>query len=184
MVDHIDQAVDVVIPCMEGLDGSDDGREKIADISGYGSSARSVYLIKRKADIELIRKRLSMKNRLLLRAFNTNAYYSCDIAEMQQKVLEHMTSTSAYSLIMELDNINQHCIDTSLNNMDERVTSTLNRLLHDQSITFSQWQEMIADQLESLLDSLYFQPNTRRVRPMINLFLFILFLLIQEDVPL
>jgi hypothetical protein len=178
MVDHINQAIDVVIPCLHGLDGSDDEEEKMVDISGYGSNTRPLYLIKRKEDIELIRKRLSAKNRVLLRAFSTHAYYSCDIAEMQQKVLQHMTSTGAYSLIMELDKTKQHCIDTCLNNTDERVTCTLNRLLHDQSITFSQWQEMRVDRLDSRLDSLYFLPNTSRVSPMTNLFLFILFLLI------
>jgi hypothetical protein len=92
MVDHIRQAIYVVIPCLHGLDGSDDEEEKIVDISGYGSNARPLHLIKRKEDIEQIRKRLSAKNRVLLRAFSTNAYYSCDIAEMQQKVLQHMTT--------------------------------------------------------------------------------------------
>ena len=178
MVDHLRQAIDVVIPCLPGLDGSDDEEEKIVDISSYGSNTRPLYLIKRKEDIELIRKRLSAKKRVLLRAFSTNAYYSCDIAEMQQKVLQHMTSTGAYALIMALDKTKQRCIDTCLNNMDERVTCKLSRLLHDQSITFAQWQEMRVDRLESRLDSLYFLPNTRRVSPMTNLFLLIFFRLI------
>ena len=166
MVDQINQAIDVVIPCMHGIDG---GEEKIIDLSGYGSKTRHLYLIKRKKDMASIRKHLSMKKRVLLRAFNSYAYYSCDIAEMQQKVHEHMASTGAYSMIVELDNTNRHCIDICLNGMDERVRCTLNTLLYDQSITFSQWRKMRVDRLESRLDSLYFLPNTRRVRALIDL---------------
>ena len=167
----MNQAIDIIIPCMIGMDGREHEDDRIIDLSGYGSKTRPLYLIKQKHDVELIRKRLLEKKRVLLRTFNTYAYYSCDIAEMQQKVLEHMTSTGAYSLIVELDNTNRHCIDTCLNDMDERVKCTLNTLLLDQSITFSQWRQMRVDRLDSRLDSLYFLPNTRRVRPLIDLFL-------------
>jgi hypothetical protein len=168
MVDQINQAIDVVIPCMIGMDGSEDEDEKLIDLSGYGSKTRPLYLIKRKKDMASIRKQLSVKKRVLLRTFNTYAYYSCDIAEMQQKVSDHMTSTGAYSLIAELDSTDQDCIGTYLNTVDERVTCSLNQLLHDRSITFSQWQQMKVDRLESQLDSLYFLPNTRRVRHRID----------------
>ena len=168
-VDHMNQAIDIIIPCMIGMDGGDNEDEKIIDLSGYGSKTRPLYLIKRQKDIASIRKDLSMKKRVLLRTFNSYAYYSCDIAEIQQKVHEHMTNTGAYSLIMELDTSNRHCIDTSLNDMDKRVRCTLNTLLHDRSITFSQWQQMKVDRLESRLDSLYFLPNTRRVRALTDL---------------
>ena len=178
------QAIDIIIPCMIGMDGSEHEDENIIDLSGHGSKTRPLYLIKRKNDAESIRKHLFEKNRVLLRAFNTNAYYSCAIAEMQQKVHEHMTHTGAYSLIMELDTSNRHCTDTSLNDIDDRVRWTLNTLLHDQSITFSQWQEMSVDRLESRLDSHYFLPNTRRVRPLSDLFMSIRFLSTQEKVPL
>ena len=173
MVDHINQAIDVIIPVITGADGSDveNEGEKRIDISGYESNARPVYLIERKKDTELIRKHLFAKNRVLLRTFNTYAYYSCDIAEMQQKVLEHMSTTGAYSLIMELDNTNRHCIATYLTDMDARVACSLNQLLHDQSITVLQWQQMKVELRESRLDSLYFRPNTRRVRHMREPFL-------------
>jgi hypothetical protein len=165
----MNQAIDIIIPCMIGMDGSENEDEKIIDLSGYGSKTRPSYLIKRKKDIASIRKDLSMKKRVLLRAFNSYAYYSCDIAEMQQKVREHMACTGAYSLITELDNTNRHYIDVCLNTMDERVACSLNQLLHDRSITFSQWQQMKVDRLDSRLDSLYFLPNTRRVRALTNL---------------
>jgi hypothetical protein len=67
---------------------------------------------------------------------------------MQQKVLQHMTSTGAYSLIMELNETNQQDIEKHLNNMDKRITFTLNNLLHDQSITLSQWKKMKTIHLE------------------------------------
>ena len=169
MVDQINQAIDVVIPCMNGADGAEDEDEKIIDISGYGTNTRPLYLIKRKKDIQLIRKQLFAKNRVLLRAFNTHAYYSCETTEIEQKALKHMASTGAYSLIVELDSTNQHCMDTHLNNMDKRITCMLNNLLQDQSITFSQWQQMKIERLGSRLDSLYFLPDTRRVRPTIDL---------------
>ena len=165
----MNQAIDIIIPCMIGMDGSESEDEKIIDLSGYGSHSRPLYLVKQKHDVDLIRKRLLEKKCVLLRAFNSYAYYSCDIAEMQQKVYEHMASTGAYSLIVELDNTNGHCIDICLNDMDERVRCTLNTLLYDQSITFSQWRKMRVDRLDSRLDSLYFLPNTRRVRTLIDL---------------
>ena len=173
MVDHIHQTIDVVIPCLHGLNGSDDEEEKIVDISGYGTNTRPLYLIKRKEDIELIRKHLSVKNRVLVRAFNTNAYYSCETTEIEQKVLKHMASTGAYSLIVELDSTNRDDLDTPLNNVHERITCTLNTLLQDQSITFSQWQQMKVERPASRLDTLYFRPDTRRVRHPVDLFLFI-----------
>jgi hypothetical protein len=175
MVDQINQAIDVVIPYMDEADGAEDEDKKIIDISGYGTNTRPLYLIKRKRDVEWIRKRLFEKKRLLLRTFNTYAYYACDIAEMQQKVHEHMSNTGAYALRVELGSAHWHGIDTCLNEMDERVRCTLNTLWHDRSITFSQWQEMRVDRLNSRLDSLYFLPNTRRVRPLIDLLLSIRF---------
>ena len=65
MVDQINQAIDVVIPCMNEADGADDEDEKIIDLSGYGSKTRPLCLIKRRKDIASIRKDLSMKKRVL-----------------------------------------------------------------------------------------------------------------------
>ena len=175
MVDQINQAIDVVIPCMNEADGADDEDEKIIDVSGYGTNTRPLYLIKRKKDLELIRKHLSMKKRVLLRTLNTHAYYSCATTEIEQKVRKHMASTGAYSLIVELDSTHQQYLDTHLNNVDERISCTLNHLLQDQSITFSQWQQMKVERCASRLDSLYFLPDTRRVRHTVDLFLFISF---------
>jgi hypothetical protein len=165
----MNQAIDIIIPCVIGMDGREHENERLIDLSGYGSNSRPLYLIKQKHDVELFRKRLLEKKRVLLRAFNSYAYYSCDIAEMQQKVHEHMASTGAYSWLVELDNTNRHCIDICLNGMDEQVRCTLNTLLYDQSITFSQWRKMRVDRHESRLDSLYFLPNTRRVRTLADL---------------
>jgi hypothetical protein len=143
MVDQMNQAIDVVIPWMDEVDGiEDEDDEKIIDISGYKTNVRPLYLIKRKKDIAFIRQQFKAKHRLLLRTFNTYAYYACEITEMQQKVLQHMTSTGAYSLIMELNETNQQDIEKHLNNRDKRITFTLNNLLHDQSITLSQWKKM------------------------------------------
>ena len=173
MVDQINQAVDVVIPCMDEADGAEDEDETIINISGYGTNTRPLYLIKRKKDIELIRKHLSVKKRVLLRTFNTNAYYSCETTEIEQKVRKHMASTGAYLLIVELDSTNRDYLDTHLNNVDERISCTLNDLLHHQSITFSQWQQMKVERLASRLDSLYFLPDTRRVRHTVDLSLYL-----------
>jgi hypothetical protein len=173
MADQINQAIDVVIPCMDEAGGAEDEDEKIIDLSGYGSKTRPLYLIKRRKDMASIRKDFSMKKRVLLRAFNSYAYYSCDIAEVQQKVHEHMASTGAYSLIVKLDSTNRDYLDTHLNNVDERITCTLNTLLQDQSIRFSQRQQMKVERPASRVDSLYFLPDTRRVRHTVDLFLFI-----------
>ena len=60
--DHTNQAIDIIIPCMIGMDGSEHEDEKIIDLSGYGSKTRPLYGIKQKHDVELIRKRLLEKS--------------------------------------------------------------------------------------------------------------------------
>lgn len=178
MGDQIHQAIDVIIPCMSGVNGSevgdeqDDDDKKLVNISGYETTKRPLYLIRRTKYLKPIREQLKAKNRLLLSAWCTYAYYSCEITEMQQKVLEHMTSTGAYHLIMELESTDHDRTDNHLKAIDERVTSTLNQLSDDQSITWSQWRKMRVSRSRSRLDSLYFLPNTRRVRHRLNPFLF------------
>jgi hypothetical protein len=70
---------------------------------------------------------------------------------------------------MELNHTNQHETENYLNMMDERITLTLNNLLHDQSITALQWARMKPNRSNARLDSLYFLPDTRRVRHIIDL---------------
>jgi hypothetical protein len=171
MVDQIDQAINIIVPWIDRInddenDKEDDEDKKIIDISGYNTNIRPLYLIKRRKYIKVIRQQLQMKNRILLKAFNTYAYYSCTITEMQQKILEHMTNTGAYSLITELNRTNQDDVEKYLNIMDQRITLTLNNLLHDRSITASQRVKMEVNRSSrkrQRLDSLYFLPNIRRV---------------------
>jgi hypothetical protein len=52
MADQMNQAIDVFIPWMDEVDGSEDeDDEKIIDISGYKTNVRPLYLIKRQKDI-------------------------------------------------------------------------------------------------------------------------------------
>jgi hypothetical protein len=44
----MNQAIDIIIPCMIGMDGSEHEDEKIIDLSGYGSKTRPLYGIKEK----------------------------------------------------------------------------------------------------------------------------------------
>ena len=176
MVEEINQSIDVVVPCMDSVhDDAEEAGKTIIDISGYGSNTRPLYLIRRKKYLGPIRQQLKAKNRLLLRTLNTYAYYSCEITEMQQKVLEHMTSTRAYLVVMELTRTDHDHIDQHLKSIDERITSALNQLLDDRSITRAQWQRMRASRSRSRMDCLYFLPDTRQVRSMINLSLSLYF---------
>jgi hypothetical protein len=70
------------------IENENDEDEKIIDISGYNTNQRPVYLIKRRKYIGIIRRQLKMKNCILLKVFNTYAFYSGTITEMKQKVVE------------------------------------------------------------------------------------------------
>ena len=164
MVDQIHQAIDVIIPCMDIVDGSDGNKtEKIIDISRHRTNGRPLYLIKRNKYTESVRKQLKAKYRLLLKSFNTYAFYSCGIVEMQEKVCQHMTSTGAYSLMMEFNETNQHYIKGYLDKIDKQLTSTLDNLLQNRLITPSQRERLKVNQPKRDFNSLYFQPDTRRV---------------------
>ncbi|CAF4609415.1 unnamed protein product, partial [Rotaria magnacalcarata] len=79
-----------------------------------------------------IQKQLQTKNRILLPTYNTNAYYSCEIIEMQQKISEHMTRTNAYRFIMDINETNQPLLDELLLENDKLIATTLNNLFHTQ----------------------------------------------------
>ncbi|CAF2890422.1 unnamed protein product [Rotaria sp. Silwood2] len=163
MVDEINQSIDIVIPWMNDVDENETEDEKIIHIGGYKTNGRPLYLIKRRNDIDFIRKQFAEKNHLLLKTFNTYAYYSCDITEMQHKVLQHMINTGAYSFIMEFNYTNQYNIEEEyLNIMDKRITFILNNLLNNQSITLLQRKKMKANLNGRRLNSLHFLPNTRK----------------------
>ena len=164
MVDQITQAVNVIIPWKDETGEIEDENEKISHIFADKANTRPIYLIKRRKDTKLIQQQLKTENRILLRTLNTYAHYSCKITEMQQQILQYMTDTGAYSLIMEVQCTNQHDIEEHLNNMHQQIIYTLNNLLHDRSITLLQWKRMKPDQSERKVDSLYFLPDTRKVK--------------------
>ena len=177
MVDQINQAIDVVIPWIDEADGCEDEYEKIIDISGYKTNARPLYRIQHRKDIELIRRQFRAKNRVLWRAYHTYAYYSCETSEIHQKVQEHMIRTGAYCFIMNSNETNQYYTNKYLNDINQRITTVLNTLLHDQWITYRQWQKMIEHHFKGTFDSLYFLPDTRKVGHIIYLVLCIPFIL-------
>ena len=141
----------------------DDEEPMLVNIAAIKANERPLYQITQKRHIETIRRELEERNRVLLQAYNTYAYYSCAKTEMQQKVLDHMTTTGAYSLIMELNDSNQHFIEKVVKRMDKRITLTLDKLLAAQLITFSHYNKMKINQSKRRLDTLYFLPDTRRV---------------------
>ena len=87
---------------------------------------------------------------------------------MEQKVLDHMTSTGAYSLIMILNDSNQHFIEKVVKRMDKRITLTLDKLLAAQLITSAHYNTMKVNPAKRRLDTLYLLPDTRRVSLNVN----------------
>ena len=75
---------------------------------------------------------------------------------MKQKVFEHMASINTYTLLIDRKNINQYRIVKHMNSIVKRITRTLDNLLYDQLITYSQFQEMEVNRSKVQLDYLYF----------------------------
>ena len=175
MVDQIDQSIDIAIPLNDSIyqDKEESEDNKIIKISSIEITTRPLYQITRNKYIDTIEEQLKEKNRILLKAYNTYAYYSCDTTEMKQKVAEHMTRTGAYALMVVLDENNQHYIGKYLDCLDQRITLTLDSLLHDKLITSSQWKKMKVYRDKGRLDSLYFLPETRRVSHRISITTFV-----------
>jgi hypothetical protein len=170
MVDQINESIDVVVRWMDGKPrkGDDDEEPMIVNISAYKANERPLYQITQKGHMETIRRELEERSRLLLTVYNTYAYYSCARTEMQQKVLDHMTSTGAYCSIMTLNDSNQHLIEKVVKRMDKRITLTLDKLLAAQLITSAHYNTMKVNPSKRRLDTLYFLPDTRRVSLNVN----------------
>ncbi|CAF1336877.1 unnamed protein product [Adineta steineri] len=110
--------------------------------------------------MKTIENQLKLKDRLLLKVFNTYAYYCCEIAEMQQKVLDYMNNTGAYALIIEFNETNQYRRQEYIQIMDKQITEVLNSLLRKKSITLQQWKWMKINRWKMELSTLYFLPDT------------------------
>ncbi|CAF3184474.1 unnamed protein product [Rotaria socialis] len=165
MVDQINQAIDVVIPCKNNKLNNktkNENDERITVLFEGNDRRRPLYEITGMQYFDSIQKQLQTKNRILLPTYNTNAYYSCEIIEMQQKISEHMTRTNAYRFIMDINETNQPLLDELLLENDKLIATTLNNLFHTQCITYSQWQQMIFHRSKSEFDLLYFLPDTRQ----------------------
>ncbi|CAF4059560.1 unnamed protein product, partial [Rotaria sp. Silwood2] len=162
MVDEINQSIDVVVPCIDENKVNDNGENKLMNLSENKINGRPLYQIRRKKYIEIIRRQLQAKNRILLTTYNTYAYYSCERTEMQEKILEHMIRTGAYRFNVELNVTDQHYIEIILNSIDHHITDKLNNLCHDKLISYSQWEKLNANRSTNRLDTLYFLPDTRR----------------------
>ena len=183
MNDQFNQAIDIVVPWIdkpdeseeeeeedsnreekeEGEEETNNAKRKMIQLCASTKTGRPLYLIRRRKYIEPIRKQLQVTNRLLLNTYNTHAYYSCRISEMNEKVSEHICRTSAYRLITKLDDSHPSYLKNTLMDIDYQITTKLNELFHDKMITYSQWQTMIINRPTSQFDTLYFLPNTRRV---------------------
>jgi hypothetical protein len=166
MINQMNQAIDFIIPLMDNNqidENEDEQQEKIIYIPAYNTNQHPIYFIKRKKYFEIVRQELEAKNRILSKTFNTYAFYSCEINEMQEKIIEHMTNTNAYLFIMEFNHTDQHHNDKYLNLIDKQITLTLNNFVRDKLITLEQRTKMKVNLNESQLDSLYFLPDTRQV---------------------
>lgn len=164
MFDEIDNlSFDLVLPCVERKDQDNDKELLLVKLTDTKSTGRSLYQIKHTKDLAMIQQELQTKHHILLPTYNTNAYYSCPINEMQQKIFEHMTDTHAYRLVFELDPTDKHNIDIIMKYIDNQITTKLNTMLHDKLITMQQWKKLITNPSTSRLDTLYFLPDTRQV---------------------
>ena len=122
----------------------------------------------------MIRQLLKEQNRLLLKAYKSNAMYSCSINEFEEKISTFMTQTNAYNLIHELNQSNPKCVKKMLDTIFEQVKTTLDHLLRHQSITAMQYEEMKINRDQVRLDYLFFLPDTRQVTVVIFIF-FVIF---------
>ena len=167
MVDRIHQAVDVVCPCAPCSNRENqmksDHDTKIVLLSNDPNRRRPLYEIKSMTDFETVQKEFQAQHRILLPTFNTHAYYSCEKSEMEQSIQDHITSTNAYRLMMELDDITQYHFDTLIEQRDRHIATTLNTLFHYHLLTYTQWQQLITHPLRTRYDLLYFLPGLRRV---------------------
>ena len=125
-------------------------------------NARPLYAIQKK-DIKVIRQLLKEQNRLLLKAYKSNAMYSCTINEFEEKISTFMTQTNAYSLIEELNETNPNCVKKMLDTTVKQVKTTLDDLLQHQWISAMQYEEMKSSRDRVRLDYLFFLPDTRHV---------------------
>jgi hypothetical protein len=186
MVDKINESVDIVVQLFDDDDNDDDlqndlsmcsfdaknsdsnqqkgtGKELyIVRIPEHRLNARPLYAIQKK-DIKMIRQLLKEQNRLLLKAYKSNAMYSCLIIEFDERISIFMTETNAYSLIEELNETNPDCVKKRLDNIVEHVNTTLDNLLQHQSISAMQYEEMKISRDRVRLDYLFFLPDTRHV---------------------
>jgi hypothetical protein len=195
MVDEINESVDIVVQLFDDDDDDDSSTDDNASNNSMGSfdaqsshsnqqketgseifivrmpeyrlNARPLYAIQKK-DIKMIRELLKEQNRLLLKAYKSNAMYSCSISEFEEKIATFMTQTNAYSLVHELNESNPKCVKKMLDTVFEQVKTTLDHLLRDQSITKMQFEEMKTSRDRVRLDYLFFLPDTRQVTAVIH----------------
>ena len=188
MVDKIKESVDIVVQLFDDDDDdfTDDnandhsvcsfdaksshvnqqketGKEiSIVRMPEHRLNARPLYAIQKK-DVQIIRQLLKEQNRLLLKAYKSNAMYSCSSDEFEEKISTFMTQTNAYSLIEELNDSNPNCVKKMLDTIVKRVKTTLDDLLQHQSISAMQYEEMKISRDRVRLDYLFFLPDTRHV---------------------
>jgi hypothetical protein len=196
MADQIKESVDFVIQLFDDDDDDDSTDDKsacsfdaknsdsnqqqepgkgvsVVRIPEHRLNARPLYAIQKK-DISMIRQLLKEQNRLLLKAYKSNAMYSCSIDEFEEKISTFMTQTNAYSLIEALNESNPNCVKKRLDTIFEQVKTTLDDLLQHQSISAMQYEEMKIGRERVRLDYLFFLPDTRHVSIVI-VFLIVLF---------
>ena len=163
MVDQIKESVDIAVQLFDDDDDDDDNSTddnandssvcsfdaksnhsnqpketgkgiSIVRIPEYRLNARPLYAIQKK-DIRMIRQLLKEQNRLLLKAYKSNAMYSCSTNEFEEKISTFMTQTNAYSLIETLNESNPNCVKKMLDTIVKQVKTTLDDLLQHQSIS-------------------------------------------------
>jgi hypothetical protein len=189
MVDKINESVDIVVQLFDDDDDDDSTDDTANDTSmcsfnaksshsnqqketgnkisivrmpEYRLNARPLYAIQKK-DVQIVRQLLKEQNCLLLKAYKSNAMYSCSINEFEEKISTFMTQTNAYSLIEELNETNPNCVKKTLDTIFEQVKTTLDNLLRHQSITAMQYEEMKISRDRVHLDYLFFLPDTCHV---------------------
>ncbi|CAF3924385.1 unnamed protein product [Rotaria sordida] len=161
MVDHwYYQAMNIVLPWMDNhdsfdkdlLDKQNDGddeennienvEENMFELVKDQSEARPLYRITRRKYLKQIRQYLQVNGYGLYGVFNSYAYYACDRREMQEKVQDHLTLTKSYYYLMDVDK---------------------NKLLYEQKISDTHWEQLTLHPTESRFNTMYFLPDIRQV---------------------
>jgi NurA-like 5'-3' nuclease len=196
MVDEINESVDIVVQLFDDDDDNDDDLQNDHSVCSFDAqnshfnqkketekeilivrmpahrlNARPLYAIQKK-DIKKIRQLLKEQHRLLLKAYKSNAMYSCSIHEFDEKISTFMTQTNAYSLIEELNGTNPDRVKKRLDTIIEQMKTIFDDLLQHQSMTAMQYEEMKVSRETARLDYLFFLPDTRQVSVVMFLFFF------------